>query len=161
MDQFLLIIASLSLVGLTIIWIVRPLVIRAQPTRERTPEARAVAELTAQHDIVLKSLRDLDGDYAAGKLVEDDYQVQRTATLAEGVAILQKLDALKARLAHTDPTLDKQIEAAVAARRAVPDVKPEAKPVCSACGAAVRVGARFCDQCGASLQTQTATQPGL
>jgi hypothetical protein len=156
-DQLLLIIASLSLIGLTVIWIVRPLLQGTQTSRERTPEARAVAELSAQHAIILKSLRDLDGDYAAGKMAQDDYTAQRASTLAEGVAVLQRLDSLKERLAQTDPALDQAIEEAVAARRALPDAMPERKPVCQGCGSVVRLGARFCDQCGAPLTAPTLT----
>lgn len=154
MDQILLIVASVALIGLTILWIVRPLLRGAELTRERTPEVRALAELTIQHETALKSLRDLDGDFAAGKLMAEDYATQRGIFLAEGVAILQRIDALRARMAASDPELERQIEEAVKARRAVTDVV-ETKPTCPTCGAQVRVGARFCDQCGASIQPLT------
>lgn len=159
MDQILLIVAGLSLVGLTILWIVQPLVRGMEAGGERTAEARAAAELSAQHDMVLKSLRDLDNDYAAGKLADDDYEAQRQTVLAEGVVLLQKMDALKASLATTDPTLDREIEAAVAARRAVLAPADGAGPTCPSCGAQVRPNARFCDQCGATLQAASAASP--
>ncbi|MCW5853527.1 MAG: zinc ribbon domain-containing protein [Anaerolineae bacterium] len=156
MDQLLLIIASVALVGLTVLWILRPLLGGAEASRERSREERDLAELALQHEASLKSLRDLDTDFMAGKLDAADYQTQRGVLLAEGVAILQRIDSLRARLTASDPDLDKRIEEAVKARRAVPE--PAAvKPVCPACGAAVRVGARFCDQCGAALTVVTAT----
>ncbi len=151
MEQLLVIIAALALLGLTIVWIVRPLLQGQTAGGERSPEARTLAELSAQHEATLKSLRDLDTDYTTGKLNEDDYQAQRQVFLAEGVAILQRLDALKAGVGASDPALDKAIEDMVAARRAVPDVAPT-RVACPNCGATVRPMARFCDQCGAALQ---------
>ena len=162
MDQLFIIVAGVSLVGLTVLWIVRPLLGGTEVDRERSPEANATAELVVQHEMALKSLRDLDNDYAAGKLDDADYQAQRAVLLSGGVAVLQRLDALKAGWASSDPALDQEIEAAVAARRVVTPVAPLQRPACPTCGAQVRAAARFCDQCGATLAvapTATATAP--
>ncbi|MCW5881621.1 MAG: zinc ribbon domain-containing protein [Anaerolineae bacterium] len=159
MDQLFIIVAGVSLVGLTVLWILRPLLGGAEVDRERSPEANAVADLAAQHEVALKSLRDLDNDYTAGKLDDADYQAQRALLLSEGVAILQRLDELKAGWAASDPTLDTEIETAVAARRVVTPSDTIPPPTCPTCGAQVRVAARFCDQCGATLVVPTASPP--
>lgn len=162
MDQLFIIVAGVSLVGLTVLWIVRPLLGGAEADRERSPEANATAELVVQHEMALKSLRDLDNDYAAGKLDDADYQAQRAVLLSDGVAVLQRLDTLKTGWASSDPALDQEIEAAVAARRVVTPAAPLQRPACPTCGAQVRAAARFCDQCGATLAvapTATATAP--
>lgn len=159
MDQIFIIVAGVSLVGLTVLWILRPLMGGVERERERTPEARQVAELTIQHEMAVKSLRDLENDYAAGKLDDADYQAQRNVLLAEGVAVLQRLDALQAGLAVADPVLDKEIETAVAARRVITPQADAPRPTCLTCGAGVRIGARFCDQCGAPLPAPAATPP--
>lgn len=149
-DQILLITASIALIGLTVLWIIRPLLRGEEAAVERTPETRALAELSAQHETILRSLQDLDGDYAAGKLTPDDFQTQRNLVLAQGVGVLQRLDAVKGHLETSDPDLDAEIEEAVKARRTV--TEPAPRLVCSACGAQVRAGARFCDQCGAAIR---------
>lgn len=152
----LIAIAALALVALTVVWIVSPLVRGTEARPERSPEVRALAELAAQHEVVLKSLRDLDADYAANKLDEEDYQQQRALFLADGVAVLKRMDALKARTQSQDPALDAAIEAAVADRRRKLEAQ-EAGALCPACGSVTRQGARFCDQCGAPLQTTSLT----
>ncbi|MFN8470786.1 MAG: zinc ribbon domain-containing protein [Anaerolineae bacterium] len=149
-------IVALALVALTVVWIVVPLVRGTEARPERSPEVRALAELAAQHDVVLRSLRDLDADYAANKLDEADYQQQRALFLADGVAVLKRMDALKARTQAQDPALDAAIEAAVAERRRKLEAQ-EAGVVCPSCGSVTRQNARFCDQCGAPLQTTPLT----
>ncbi len=144
-------IIALGLVALTVVWIVAPLVRGIEARPERSPEVRALAELAAQHEVVLKSLRDLDADFAANKLNEEDYQQQRALFLADGVAVLKRMDALKARSQAQDPALDAAIEAAVAERRRKLEAE-EAARRCPTCGSLTRQGARFCDQCGAPLQ---------
>jgi len=158
-DQIFIIVAGVSLVGLTVLWILRPLLGGTEAGRERSPEASAAAELAAQHEMALESLRDLDNDYAAGKLDDADYQAQRALLLSDGVAVLQRLDALKTGWATSDPTLDREIEAAVAARRVVTPAADIPRPTCPTCGAQVRAAARFCDQCGATLAVPAVSPP--
>lgn len=154
MEQIFLLIASLALIALTVVWIFAPLLRGAPAAAERSPEQRALAELSLQHDITLTSLRDLDADYSAGKLNQDDYAAQRASLLAEGVEVLQKIDALKTQLVQAHPALDAAIEAEVRARRVTPALAVEGA-TCPTCGATVRPTARFCDQCGAVLQPAT------
>lgn len=157
MEQIFLLIAGFSLIALTVVWIVAPLLRGSQVAAERSPEQRALAELALQHDITLRSLRDLDADYSAGKLNADDYEAQRAALLADGVDVLQKIDTLKTRMSQADPALDAAIEAEVRERRVTPAPLSEGA-TCPTCGAQVRPTARFCEQCGAVLQP-AAIQP--
>ncbi len=152
----LIAIVALALVALTVAWIVAPLVRGTEARPERSPEVSALAELAAQHEVVLKSLRDLDADFAANKLNEEDYQQQRALFLADGVAVLKRMDALKTRTQAQDPALDAAIEAAVAERRRKLEAQ-EAVARCPSCGSVTRHGARFCDQCGAPLQPTSLT----
>jgi hypothetical protein len=156
-DQVLLGIASVALIALTVLWIAGPLIRGTGAVGERSAFVRALAELMLRRETVLKEIRDLDGDFAAGKLDESDYQSQRNVLLAEGVAVLQRIDALRAEMSAADSDLEAQIEAAVAERRAVTPVA--ATPTCPQCGTEVRAGARFCDHCGHALDTVPSDAP--
>lgn len=157
MDQVLLGIASVALIALTVLWIVGPLIRGTGAVGERSALVRSLAELMLRRETVLKEIRDLDGDFAAGKLDDSDYQSQRNVLLAEGVAVLQRIDALRAQMSAVDSDLDAQIETEVAARRAV--APAAATPTCPQCGTEVRVGARFCDHCGQALEQVSSDAP--
>lgn len=86
-----------------------------------TPTVTETDQLTAQRDMVLAALRDLDFDFNMGKITAEDYQLQRAALVQQGVTTLKQLDALSAspnapRPAPAD-SLEAQLEAAIAARR--------------------------------------------
>jgi hypothetical protein len=48
------------------------------------------------YSAVLRTLRDLDEDYATGKLHESDYRAEQTRWKAEGVRLLKELEATRA-----------------------------------------------------------------
>jgi hypothetical protein len=62
----------------------------------RGAEADRLADLLARRDGVLRAIADLDFDFQVGKLAESDYRPLRAKYMAQGVAILQELDALGA-----------------------------------------------------------------
>lgn len=108
-------IASL-LLGLALLLVVaaivaRPLVERGA-ARDRQPGA--ADQLLFERERVLTQLRDLDFDHATGKLVEEDYTLQRAQLMAQGAAILKQLDALG--LGGSED----EIEQAIALRRGRP-----------------------------------------
>ncbi|NPA26602.1 MAG: zinc ribbon domain-containing protein [Chloroflexi bacterium] len=102
---------------------VAPFVLLPFRRRVLTDEAleRERSVLLARREAVINALRELDLDYAVGKLPEADYQRQRQALLKEGAAILKALDALEqrartsSRAASSD--LDARLEALIAQRR--------------------------------------------
>src|SRR5512140_2088471 len=52
----------------------------------------ALAQLQAEHEAILISVRDLDFDYQTGKLAEDEYLAQRERLMQRGVEILKQID---------------------------------------------------------------------
>lgn len=138
------ILLSIALTALVAFLVARPLLTRAVPPRRAGP----ADELTAEYETVLAALRDLDTDHATGKIAVEDYEPQRAALTARGVALLRQMDETTA----ADPAED-EIEAAVRARRAV----PAAAGFCHQCGAPRLADDRFCAKCGATLSPLTET----
>lgn len=66
-----------------------------------------IAQLQAEREAILNSVRDLDFDYQTGKLSEGDYLAQRESLMGRGVEILKQIDAEQSEA----------IEAAVRAQR--------------------------------------------
>jgi hypothetical protein len=83
---FMLLAISVAVIAF-IIW---PLVFAA-------PESRPVStvqSLQNEREAVLDALQALDFDYQTGKLLEEDYRVQRAALVARGTDILRQIDEL-------------------------------------------------------------------
>ncbi len=90
--------------------------------REVSEAERLRSELLARRETVLTALRELDLDYAVGKLPEADYQAQRAALLREGAQILRALDEVEQRLgtapaADATSDTDARLEALLEQRR--------------------------------------------
>jgi hypothetical protein len=122
-----------------------------------------------------------------GKLVEADYAAQRAALVAQGAAVLKKLDQAAPAAAGPTPTLpagdgvDAEIERAVARLRARPaaaqsagaaevEAEIEARVAerrqaaprarfCPQCGQATGPQDKFCGACGAPLAAAAEMRP--
>ncbi len=118
---------------------------------------RRRAELLTQRNRIYSAITELDFDYRTNKVSDEDYQEQRMRLVAEGVGVLQQIDALPA--AGGTPE-DDAIEAAVRALRGgvepagAPIIAGDAQPAagfCPNCGAPAVPGDKFCGACGAQL----------
>ncbi|MCC6147735.1 MAG: zinc ribbon domain-containing protein [Anaerolineaceae bacterium] len=175
--SILLILALAILVSL---FISRPLFAgRSEDTPLEVRQAAAAMEhersaLLAEQERVLNALQELDFDNTLGKIPTEDYSTQRTAHLQNGVAILQRLDALNPssdggqQVSTADAV--QQLEDAVAVRRADSDSVQAAAPgedlvedliaarrrarqeqfagFCPKCGRPVQKSDKFCARCG-------------
>jgi len=143
------ILAGLALLALVAAFVGRPLFERSG-TRVADQD-RQLSSLLAERDRVLTSLQDLDMDRAMNKILEEDYQAQRTELLAEGAGILRQIDALQPadvdQEAATD--LEREIEREVARLRSAES--PVETNFCPACGAEVSPADHYCMQCGEPL----------
>ncbi len=96
--------------------------------RRAAPGAEAAAELQrdrvlAYYERVLRNVRDLDEDFALGKLAEADYRRDRELWTERGVQALRLLDTLNAGgqaltgtsgAAELDAAVERAVQAAVA-----------------------------------------------
>ena len=156
-DGALFIVAAGGLTLAVAAWIVWPLlrgVVPADP-----PDARTVS-LLARREAALATLRDLDSDFADGRLDEADYNELRSKTVAEGAAALAALDSVTADLSGRATELAAAVEADVARAQGEPDVPSPARDAgesarsprfCTHCGKEARDGDLFCAGCGQTL----------
>ena len=134
-------------------------------------ESQEISALMAERDRVINALQELDFDFNLGKILAEDYPVQRTALLQKGADVLRRLDELapiedlrgdtalrikqavaarRADAASDNPDLsDDDLESRIAARRKVR--KDRSAGFCPRCGKPVTVSDRFCPACGKSL----------
>jgi hypothetical protein len=114
------------------------------------PEASApvLEELVSQRDAMYAAIKDLENEYATGKLSEADYRSLRAKYEAKAVAILQELDRVVAALPRAE--VDDVIERQVAQLRR--GAMAERARTCPQCGAAYTAEDVFCAKCGASLR---------
>jgi len=161
--SLLLSLALLLLVGFIV---ARP-ILEQRGAREK--EISRADQLVAERESLLTALRDLDFDHATGKISDEDYAPQRAQLVAQGVAVLKQLDALRPALREDTASAADEIERAVAARRKTraaatvedqieAEVAARRKPVpaanaviCPNCGASAQPGDRFCPKCGQTL----------
>lgn len=122
---------ALAIMVITVLWIASPLLSRdlrhagafgsIQRQRER---------LSGHYDRVLTNIRDLDEDFALGKLNPEDYQVERERWMDRGIQVLIEMDhsglvvsapagdvSGPRTRAEVDASIDDQIERAVAEYR--------------------------------------------
>lgn len=142
--------------------------------RDRTlsvDESHEISALMAERDRVINALQELDFDFSLGKILADDYPVQRAALLQKGADVLRRLDELDldedargetaARIeqavgsrrpdaaSENSDLSDDDLESLIAARRKVR--KDRSAGFCPRCGKPVMVTDRFCPACGKSL----------
>jgi hypothetical protein len=105
--------------------------------------------LSDRHEALLLGLRDLDFDYAVGKVIQADYGPLRQTLLGEIAAVMTQRDEQQAAMA-TD-----QIEAEVpAVRQKIRTEQPlSTGGSCLTCGQISRTGDLYCRRCGTGLKT--------
>lgn len=112
--------------------------------------------LLAERERLLRALRELDFDYALGKVPEEDYPVLRAELLRRGGEVVRKLEAMKvsvAPIASEQPASvlsDDEIEMLIARRRSERHEKTGG--FCPQCGKPVLASDRFCSRCGQALK---------
>jgi cytochrome c-type biogenesis protein CcmI len=109
-------------------------------------------EAESRRRVTLLALRDVEYDYATGKLGEDDYHALKRELAAEALAALTAAEAESASLGAVAP----QLEAEIARLRGGLDVGT----TCAVCGSGNDAGSRFCAYCGVPLRAAGAGPQG-
>ncbi len=110
MDIGAILIGLAVLIGVAFL-IGQPLIDGRQQREKTSSEADLLQE---QRDRVLTTLRDLDFDHASGKMQDEDYTPARAKLVAEGAAVMKRLDELKGA---APAGLEVELEQAIAAHR--------------------------------------------
>jgi hypothetical protein len=161
------ILLGLSIIILAGAFVLQPL--RGPGTTGLPVDGRRLSELQAERDRILDALREVDLDSTMGKLLPEDYHVQREALAMRGAAVLRQIDeaggsaqAPSRRGALGEPEAgvaaaprdaadgaEAELEAAVLQLRT--RLGESRDPFCSQCGARLQAGDRFCANCGAPV----------
>lgn len=120
---------SVLLALVAAVWVIRPIVVhRAAPLGDLLPGH--VIDADAGKQAALASLREIEYDYAAGKLDAADYQALRARLSREALRAIADADLV----AGQAPT------------------EPEVPAMRHRCGFVNPVGSRFCAGCGDRLE---------
>jgi len=141
-------VVSVSFVGLGAYRMLAPLVgARVEPPM--TYGGRTRTALEREKNLVLRSIKELEFDFAMGKIAKADFDEMSARLRARAVGLMRQLDAggykeqiareIAARLA-TEPAANVPADAAAASEN------------CPACGTANDDDARFCKNCGTRLR---------
>ncbi len=155
---------------------------RSAPSPSGEENDPVLGELMVRREAVLTAIKDLEFDYAVGKIEEGDFQALNAQLRAEAIEVLKELDRcqslsgstgqereadIEARLereiaqrrrkrAPASPALDAQIEAEIAALRhgaTFASPSPNGR-ACPRCGTPLDEEDRFCRRCGASVHAR-------
>jgi len=130
-----------------VLFILHPVVKGLHASLER--EDGELSDTEARKRVALLALRDVEYDFLAGKLDEEDYRSLKSRLTAEALAALEADDAAREAPAAA---ADDALEAEIADIRA----RLRSGHVCAACGFANESGARFCSSCGERLVNRVA-----
>lgn len=134
-----------------VLFILQPVVkgIHASLVREEDE----LTDTEARKRVALLALRDVEYDYLAGKLDENDYRSLKSELTAEALAALEADEAARAAMAGRKASGgDVDLEAEIARVRST----LRAGPTCPSCGYGNAEGSRFCSACGSPLMSQVA-----
>jgi len=135
------VVVGIALAVATVIAIIMPL--RASPPNP-IEDTSNKADLLARRESAFQVLRDLDSDFEAGKLSEEDYRPMRVQSLAQAAEIMAQLDAAQAPAIMTAEPVNKP---ATGQRR----VRQDVDKFCPHCGASRSREDAFCRKCGKPL----------
>jgi hypothetical protein len=132
-----------------ILFIVQPVAKGLHASLER--EEDELTETEARKRVALLALRDVEYDYLAGKLDENDYRSLKGELTAEALAALEADE--KARSGEASGVDASSLEAEIAQAR----LGLREGSFCPECGFANEPGSRFCASCGHALQAAAAS----
>ena len=139
-------IATLLAIGMAV-FVATPLLAPESPGEGALPiDVTPLTDLKRRRLVVYENLQDLEFEYKAGKLSQQDYQALRENHLAEAAQLM--LASQEQEEVSEDDVL---IERQVAARRAQRKLQQPNPYVCPGCGFENPLPVKFCGNCGTKL----------
>ena len=141
-------IVATSFVGLGFYRTLVPLVTQVFGVSARVAGGRTRAALEREKALVLRSIKELEFDFAMGKVSQADFDEMGGRLRRRAMGLIVQLDA--------STGYREQIEREVAAQVTTPATAPEPSTrtgICPDCGTHNDFDARFCKQCGTSLKS--------
>ncbi len=138
-----------SFVGLAAYRMLLPLVSNSVVDAPGVVVGRTRAALEREKALVLRSIKELEFDFAMGKVAQADFEEMSGRLRRRALGLMQQLDAK----AGYRQQIEEEISRQLAAGRPEASARP-ATPVSTACPSCETVNdpdARFCKQCGTSL----------
>ena len=118
-----------------------PLAFRDEPESMQLLAGRTRAALEREKTLALRSIKELEFDYAMRKVSESDFNDMRGRLRARASRLLRQLDSATGYRSE----IEQEIERRVGAR------PPAAAGSCAACGTSNDPDAKFCKGCGRGL----------
>mgnify|MGYP006412089743 FL=1 len=137
-----LLIGALLVSAAVVLFILQPIVKGLHASLDRDEDE--LTDTEARKRVALLALRDVEYDYLAGKLDEEDYRALKSELTAEALAALEADEAARD---GSDATAEEDLEAEIAQIRA----GLNSGDACVTCGFASEPGSRFCSSCGTSV----------
>lgn len=143
-------IAILLAVGLAV-YVAVPLLATEGPGEGTLPiDVTPLTDLKRRRMVVYENLQDLEFEYKAGKISQEDYKSLRENHLAEA-AQLMLASQEQEEITENDMLVERQ----VAARRAQKRLQPPDSYVCSGCGFENPLPVKYCGNCGVPIPQRT------
>ncbi len=133
-------------VAAVLLFIMQPVVKGLHASLDRTDDE--LTETEARKRVALLALRDVEYDFLAGKLDQDDYRSLKSELTAEALAALEADEAARGVGSAASVDSDAGIEAEIARVRA----GLRAGVLCPNCSFTNEKGSRFCSACGHALE---------
>lgn len=135
--------AALLLAAAVMFFVLHPLVTGRHSSLERSDDEMSDAD--SRRRVKLLALRDVEYDFATGKLDDEDYRSLKRELSAEA------LEALEASEKEAEGVGSDALEAEIATIRE----RLKSGTVCPACHHANPADSRFCSSCGSALEART------
>ena len=144
------VVGAVLLVAAVVLYILQPMLSGRGASLHRELDEPTEAE--SRRRVTLLALRDVEYDYATGKLNEEDYRSLRRELAAEALAALEHADAeAAAGPAAAPPELEEEIARLRGGLRT--------GATCAVCGTANDADSRFCAHCGTPLKASLGSLP--
>lgn len=142
---------ALLLVVVAVFAVLHPVITgREAPVRGTGEE---VSEAEFRKRAVLLQLRDLEHEFAMGKLAEEDYKAVKSQLAREALAAIRAVKGEEEGAVPGSPSTRAAAEAELEEEIARARARLKGAVFCSECGQPNPPGSRFCAECGTPLRT--------